>query len=1017
MGHVNNECQKVYFLGQNFLLGCFMPVDFLTRTQELSYGRYNAEPSEEQLAKYFFLDDADISLINSHRGQHNRLGFALQLTTLRFLSTFLPNPTDVPPQVVKHVALQIGITNTDCLIQYLSRETTHREHAEKIQKLYQYRDFTDQPEHFRLVRWLYARAWLTAERPSILFDLATARLVNNKVILPGVSILARLIASIRDRAANRLWRMLYVLPNAQQRAKLLNLLMQSPNNRQTDLEKLRKPPTGIGAASLVEALSRLKDVRELGISDINLAHVPTARLKVLARYANTAHAKAIARMANERCIATLLAFASVLQSTAHDDVIDILDQFISRSLIRAEIKGQEQRLRTLKDLDSAALKMGNACTFLLDSTYPDEQIRSIVFASIPRESLIEAVTKVEQLTRPPNDKYYDQLLSNYKQVRHFLPKLLDVISFSSTKAGQNIITAWDFLKSIEKLKNPLMQKAPLQIVNKPWHRYVIGKDKKVDRRFYTFCTLVRLQDSLKRREVFIVPSERWASPHTKLLQAAEWEKQRVQVCRTLGHPTNGEAVVTNLSLKLDQAYQQTVHNLPQNSAVRIERVNAKDHLILSKLDKLDETDSLKLLRQQVHALLPSIDLPEAILEIQAQTGFANEFTHINGENARVENLELSICAVLIAEACNTGLASVIREDIAALTRNRLSWVQQNYVRAECITRANAALVDEQSHIALAKVWGGGEVASADGLRFVVPVKTINAGFNSKYFGIGRGVTYYNFTSDQFTGFHGIVIPGTLRDSLFLLDGLLEQQTSLHPTEVITDTSGYSDVIFGLFYLLGYQFSPRIADIGDTRFWRINTEQNYGALNALAKHKAKTKLITHNWDDLLRIAGSLKLGKLSASELMRTFQSGSKASALTKALRELGRIIKTLFLLSYIDDEAYRRRILVQLNRGELRHSLARVVFHGNRGELRQPYREGQEDQLGALGLILNVLVLWNTRYMNLAVEHLQANGVTVLQQDLVRLSPLVHSHINLQGRYSFDLLESVKKGQLRPLRT
>jgi hypothetical protein len=719
--------------------------------------------------------------------------------------------------------LQLGITGIDCLPQYLNRETTHQEHAEKIQKLYNYGDFTDQPGHFRLIRWLYTRAWLTAERPSVLFDLATARLVNNKVVLPGVSVLARLVASVRDRAAKRLWRILSILPNNKQRSSLQDLLAQSVNTKQTHLERLRKGPTRIGAISLVETLERLEEVRAIAISNINLIHIPPARLKVLARYANTVQAKAIAYMTDERRIATLLAFASILQSTAHDDVIDVLDQLISKSLTRAESKGKDHRLRTLKDLDSAALKMRGVCTFLLDPSYPDENIRNIIFENVSRESLMEAITSVDQLTRPPNDKYYEHLLGNYKQVRQFLPKLLDVISFSGTKAGQNIIKAWDFLKSIEKVKNPSMQVAPMQIVNKLWRRYVIGKDEKIDRRFYTFCTLVRLQDSLKRRDIFIVPSERWASPHTKLLQSTEWEKQRLQVCRTLGHPTSGESALRNLSLKLDQAYQRTDANLPKNSAISIERVNTKDRLILSKLDKLDESDSLKSLRQQVSKLLPNIDLPEAILEIQAQTGFANEFTHISQANARVEDLELSICAVLIAEACNIGLTPLVREDIPALTRNRLSWVQQNYIRIETITKANAVLVDEQSRIPLAQVWGGGEVASADGLRFVVPVRSLHAGPNSKYFGTGRGVTYYNFTSDQFTGFHGIVIPGTLRDSLFLLDGLLEQQTSLRPIEIMTDTAGYSDIVFGLFYLLGYQFSPRIADIGDARFWRINTE--------------------------------------------------------------------------------------------------------------------------------------------------------------------------------------------------
>ena len=122
------------------------------------------------------------------------------------------------------------------------------------------------------------------------------------------------------------------------------------------------------------------------------------------------------------------------------------------------------------------------------------------------------------------------------------------------------------------------------------------------------------------------------------------------------------------------------------------------------------------------------------------------------------------------------------------------------------------------------------------------------------------------------------------------------------------------------------------------------------------------------------------------------------------------------MLSYIDDENYRRRILTQLNRGESRHSVARAVFHGQRGELRQRYREGQEDQLGALGLVVNAIVLWNTLYMEAALMQLRSEGMAVNPEDVARLSPLIHRHINFQGRYSFALLESVARGDLRPLR-
>jgi TnpA family transposase len=224
------------------------------------------------------------------------------------------------------------------------------------------------------------------------------------------------------------------------------------------------------------------------------------------------------------------------------------------------------------------------------------------------------------------------------------------------------------------------------------------------------------------------------------------------------------------------------------------------------------------------------------------------------------------------------------------------------------------------------------------------------------------------------------------------------------------------VIFGIFWLLGFQFSPRIADIGGARFWRIDPKADYGPLNNFASHKVRMDLIAQYWDDLLRLAGSLKLGLVQAGSLMRTLQTHDRPTPLARALEELGRIIKTLYMLRYIDDEAYRRRILTQLNRGEGRHELARIIFHGKRGELRQRYREGQEDQLGALGLVVNAVILWNTIYMDAALGELRAGGFDVRDKDVARLSPLGHGHLNVLGRYAFTLPEFVARGELRPLR-
>jgi TnpA family transposase len=185
---------------------------------------------------------------------------------------------------------------------------------------------------------------------------------------------------------------------------------------------------------------------------------------------------------------------------------------------------------------------------------------------------------------------------------------------------------------------------------------------------------------------------------------------------------------------------------------------------------------------------------------------------------------------------------------------------------------------------------------------------------------------------------------------------------------------------------------------------------------VARHRLDRSLIEDHWDDLLRVAGSLKLGRLRASEVIRMLQGESRPTTLGRALGEVGRIAKSFYLLDYLADETYRRRIQIQLNRGESRHSLARAIFHGRRGELRQPYREGQEEQLGALGLVVNLVVVWNTLYQDRILADLRARGVEWRREDVERLSPLGYDHIKLHGHYPFLLPEAVQQGGYLPLR-
>jgi TnpA family transposase len=720
----------------------------------------------------------------------------------------------------------------------------------------------------------------------------------------------------------------------------------------------------------------------------------------------------------------LSAFAFAYESRAIDDALDLFVALVQTRLTRAGQQGEKKRIRTLRDLDQAARQLAEAGKLLLtlnphEPVYLDE----VLFSIISQEQLATAATQVDVLTRPPDDKYYELLLNHYNQFRRFLPSFWYTLEFDDLESEADLLDAMAFLKGLEPLNLSLLKKserqqivdeAPPGVITTGWEPYVLDKDGHIHLRYYTFCVLLQLRDALRRRSIFVSSSERWGDIRDKLLSETTWRKVKTQVCRSLGQPTKPETVLETLEKQLDAAYRQVADNLPENTKARLETVADKTRFILEPLEALAEPASLLALRDAVHALLPRVNIADIIQEVATWTGCLDDFTHISEGPIRAKDLQLSLCAVLLSEATNLGLSPFVEPNDLALTRGRLTWTRHNYIRTETIVKANARLVATQDTIPLAHAWGGGEVAVADGLRFVVPVRSAHAGASSRYFGRQRGMTWYHWMVDQQMDIHGIAVPGTVKDAPYLLDGLLEQETHHRPKELITDTGGYSDIVFGFFKLLGYRFSPRLADLGDARFWRMNRKTDYGILDDLARHKTNNNLIADDWDDMLRAAGSLQMGTVKASELIKSLHRAGRASTLGRAIGELGRLEKTLFLLSWVNDTSYRRRVLTQLTRIESRHSLAGAIRFGRKGKLYEQYREGQEDELNTLGLVLNMVVLWTTRYMDAALNYLRDTGFDVRDEDVERLSPLVRSHINFVGKYYFSLPEGVKRGELRP---
>lgn len=1001
-------------------------------------GHFDTEPSRPELERFFFLDDEDRRLIDKRRGDHNRLGFTLQLTTVRYVGAFLSDPLAVPWSVIDYLSEQLGIDDPSCIKRYTERSKTAYEHAWEIQASQGWRDFfKDEQVQHDFGEFLEGRAWTHTEGRYKLFAQAVAWLRRHQVLLfSGKELMRRVVAAIEQAKArtHRIVAEAAASADAEMPHRLTSLLAVPVGKRFSELERLRRPPRRTSGRAMVEALDRANDVFSLGAGKAQLQQVPTNRVRDLAETGLKSKAADIAKMAEPHRTATLVAAARHLEVAAVDDALDLFHAIMATRLIaKARREAEALRLESMPRLERASMTLAATTKALVGllkaaketetATVTVDQAWAAIEAVAPREEVLGAADVVSDLVPDANigEVQLRRLLADkYGVVRPFLELLSEVLPLAATPAGEALLAEVrrlpDLARRRPSIKPLAADEVDADLVNPAWERAVFANPSlpagSADRDAYVLCVLEHFHKALRRRDVFATCSIRWADPRSKLLDGAEWVARKGEITASLQLDGPVHAHLAELVGTADASWRQLADRIEEagpDAGVRlVPDEQGRMRLDVEPLARNIEPDSLVALRQALEGMMPRADLPEVLLEVHAWTGFLDEFTHIaGGPAARLEDLAVSLAAVLVAESCNIGYTPVVHAANPALTYDRLSHVAQNYLRAETFAAAAARLIEAQAGIATAAAWGGGLVASVDGMRFTVPIATLNAAPNPKYFGMKKGLTWLNAINDQFAGIGAVTVPGTVRDSLYILDTVLGIDGGPKIEQVITDTASYSDIVFGLFRILGYRFTPNIAGIGDQRLWRATMpgagESDYGPLNAIARHKVNLGRITEHWEDMVRVAATLVDGGVRAYDLLRVLSRNGSPTPLGRAFAEYGRIAKTIHLLALVDpvDTDYRRGIRRQQNMTESRHALARKIYHGQRGQMYKAYREGQEDQLGALGLVLNAVVLWNTRYIDAALDQLRRDGHEVDPTDVARLTPLGHKHLNFLGRYSF----------------
>lgn len=639
-----------------------------------------------------------------------------------------------------------------------------------------------------------------------------------------------------------------------------------------------------------------------------------------------------------------------------------------------------------------------------------EQIEAVV----PRSELAAAIAALFELT-PPLDSDADQawramLITRFGTVRPFLKLLVKVVDFDATPEGAPVLAALKSLPELMGRKEVGPGEMDTELLAGSWRRLVLAAPNlepgTVDWKGYVFCVLEHFHRMLRRREIFAKNSSKWGDPRAKLLAGEAWEQAKPTVLASLGLPEGPIEHLAARAALLDGTYREVAGRLLENARIAFDD---DGRLHFAALEPEPEPASLLDLRTAVNAMLPRVDLPEVF----SWTGADQAFTSVTGGEARLKDLPVTIAALLVAHGCNVGYIPVI-SGTDALKYGRLSPVDQTYLRLATYRAANATLIATRAAIPLASARGGGLVASVDGMRFVVPVPSVYARPNPKFFGRRGGAAWLNTINDQAAGLGGKVVAGTPRDSLYVLDVLYDRDGGKRPDMIVTDTASYSDIVFGLLTLAGFTYAPQLADLPDQKMWRIDRSAGYGAFTGAARGRVDLVRIERHWKDILRIIGSIHTGAVRAYDIIRMLSRDGRPTPLGDAIAHYGRIAKTLHILRLADEPAYRRKIKVQANLQEGRHALARKIFHGKSGQLYQRYQDGMEDQIGALGLVLNALVLFNTRYMEPPYSSYARTGSTSATRTWPACPPFARHHVNMLGRYSFQLPDL--PGGLRPLR-
>jgi TnpA family transposase len=765
--------------------------------------------------------------------------------------------------------------------------------------------------------------------------------------------------------------------------------------------------------NFLKVVEKLRFLKGLGLSPEAARSVHHNRLSRLAAEGARMTPQNLSTLRPGRRRATLVAYLLNRAASLTDEALEMHDRMVGEAMAGAKrtrdenLKGRGKQVNEKVGLYAG---IGKALIAARDS---GEDPYALIEEFVPWERFVETVAEAEDLAVPEAFDFLEHLKGHHKRFRRYAPLLLEHFDFSAASPSEPLLGAVETLREMNaSRRRKVPEDAPTAFVRPRWAPHVFAEDGSIDRSGYEACVLSGLKDGLRSGDVYVGGSNKHRDFEDYLLPRERWEGMRVSGDVPVAVNPDLDAYLAERDELLHEELSKVARMLPKGDlpGVRLEGGELK----VSRLKK-DEPDGLDDFRRRLYSFLPRVRLTDLLVEVDSWCGFSGHFTDLRtGRPCRDREL---VYAAVLADGTNLGPTKMAEAtDDPKVTYERLAWAADWHVREGTYQRAVAEVVNAHYRLPFSSHWGQGRTSSSDGqVFFAGGPKDALSQPNAKY-GRDRGVAFYTHVSDQYAPFYSRVINTTVRDATHVLDGLLYHESDLDIAEHHSDTEGFTDQVFGATHLLGYRFAPRIRNMKKTKVFTMRKPSRYPNLAPIIGGKVNLKDIASNWDEVLRLMASIKTGTVTASLILKKLANYPRQNGLAKALREIGKIERSLFGLDWYQDLDLRRRVNAGLNKGEARNALARAVFFNRLGELRDRSYEDQQGRASGLTLLTSAIALWNAVYLERVVEALRARGEEVPEGYLRHLSPLEWEHITLTGIYRWDLGEERQTpGRMRPL--